>query len=311
MQIINPYGFIYITTNMINGKRYIGQKIFSGKWKSYLGSGVVLLKAIKKYGRQNFNRNIVDIAYSFDELNRLEIDWIKNYNAIKSEDYYNVADGGNSGNTFIGKTNEEMDIIRNKIRNARLGTKVKIETRIKISKALKNRKFSFETRKKMSIALTGRMLDEEIKRKISQTRILKKVAKGKNNPMYGIHICGRSHHNYGKHQSEISKQKQSNTMKDKYKNGETVAPFKGKHLSEDIKIKISKTRKEKGIAKGKNNPRAKQVVCITTGKVFNTMKEGCLYYGIKSLGNLSNNIKNNKPCGKLNGRPLKWKILSK
>jgi len=68
MQIINPYGFIYITTNMINGKRYIGQKIFSGKWKSYLGSGVVLLKAIKKYGRQNFNRNIVDIAYSFDEL---------------------------------------------------------------------------------------------------------------------------------------------------------------------------------------------------------------------------------------------------
>ncbi|WP_373854704.1 hypothetical protein [Clostridium arbusti] len=28
MEIENPYGFIYITTNMVNGKKYIGQKMF-------------------------------------------------------------------------------------------------------------------------------------------------------------------------------------------------------------------------------------------------------------------------------------------
>ena len=46
------YGFIYITTNHINGKKYIGQRKYDkqGKWKEYLGSGVVLSKAIKKYG---------------------------------------------------------------------------------------------------------------------------------------------------------------------------------------------------------------------------------------------------------------------
>lgn len=39
MEIKEPYGFIYITTNMIDGMRYIGQRKFYGNWLSYLGSG--------------------------------------------------------------------------------------------------------------------------------------------------------------------------------------------------------------------------------------------------------------------------------
>ena len=54
MEIENPYGFIYITTNMVNGKRYIGQKKFCDGWKTYLGSGKLLKKAIKKYCKENF-----------------------------------------------------------------------------------------------------------------------------------------------------------------------------------------------------------------------------------------------------------------
>ena len=53
MEIENPYGFIYITTNMVNGKRYIGQKKFCDGWKTYLGSGKLLKEAIKKYGKEN------------------------------------------------------------------------------------------------------------------------------------------------------------------------------------------------------------------------------------------------------------------
>ena len=39
--IENPYGFVYITTNLVNGKRYLGQKTMNSyrNWKDYLGSG--------------------------------------------------------------------------------------------------------------------------------------------------------------------------------------------------------------------------------------------------------------------------------
>ena len=43
---------IYKTTNLINGKIYIGKD--SNNNEHYIGSGVKLLKAIKKYGRSNF-----------------------------------------------------------------------------------------------------------------------------------------------------------------------------------------------------------------------------------------------------------------
>ena len=43
--IKNPYGFVYITTNMIDGMRYIGRCKFNRQrnWKYYMGSGVRLL----------------------------------------------------------------------------------------------------------------------------------------------------------------------------------------------------------------------------------------------------------------------------
>lgn len=105
MNLINPYGFIYITTNLINGKRYIGKKVFDGasRWKSYLGSGTYLTKAIKKYGRENFIRDIVDIAYSEEELNEKEKMWIENYNAVESDDFYNQIEGGETIKHLIRK----------------------------------------------------------------------------------------------------------------------------------------------------------------------------------------------------------------
>ena len=117
--IKNPYGFIYITTNKVNNMKYIGKRKFDNygghsKWCNYLGSGKLLKKDIKKYGSYNFYKDILMIAYNESELNLMEIDTIKKYNAKNDDNYYNLADGGDGGRTHIRTPEIELKR-RNKI----------------------------------------------------------------------------------------------------------------------------------------------------------------------------------------------------
>lgn len=99
----------------MNGKRYIGQKKFDNgsRWKSYIGSGYHLQKAINKYGKDNFKRDIVDIAFSENELNEKEREWIKNYNAVEDKSYYNMIDGGNVTESLLKKNSISVICIDN------------------------------------------------------------------------------------------------------------------------------------------------------------------------------------------------------
>lgn len=117
------YGFIYITTNNINGKKYIGQKKYdkNEKWKSYLGSGIAFQKAIEKYGIENFSKKIIEECESKDELNAKEKYWINYYNAVNSRDYYNIASGGDGGNVTAGYTDEEKKELSKKLSRIRKG----------------------------------------------------------------------------------------------------------------------------------------------------------------------------------------------
>lgn len=107
------YGYIYITTNNINGKRYIGQKKMNRNWKNYLGSGILLQKAFKKYGKENFTKVIIDFAYSKEELDLKESQYIEFFDAVNSNDYYNLQNGGNT----CSPTEETKE----KIRQAHIG----------------------------------------------------------------------------------------------------------------------------------------------------------------------------------------------
>ena len=66
------YGYIYITVNLINGKKYIGQHkgIFDS---NYLGSGKLIRRAIKKYGKDNFIVSILEYAPTKEKLNEQTI----------------------------------------------------------------------------------------------------------------------------------------------------------------------------------------------------------------------------------------------
>ena len=105
------YGFVYITTNHVNGKQYIGQRKYDkqGKWKEYLGSGVVLSKAIKKYGLENFSKEIIENCKTKEELNAREKFWINYFNAVNSDNFYNIAKGGDGGNTLAGYTEQQLE----------------------------------------------------------------------------------------------------------------------------------------------------------------------------------------------------------
>lgn len=66
------YHYIYKITNLINGKIYIGQHTTSNLDDGYMGSGKILIRAIKKYGIENFRKEIQGFYEDIDELNYME-----------------------------------------------------------------------------------------------------------------------------------------------------------------------------------------------------------------------------------------------
>jgi group I intron endonuclease len=110
---------IYKTTNILNGKYYVGKDINNSK--NYLGSGVLLKRAIKKYGKENFTKEILEHCETLDILNEREKFWIKELNSIILG--YNLTDGGTGGDTFTKNINKEE--IREKLKKRIISEEVK------------------------------------------------------------------------------------------------------------------------------------------------------------------------------------------
>ena len=87
---------VYKTTNLINGKIYIGKDAANNP--RYLGSGFIFRRAIEKYGRENFQKEILEQCDSIEQLNEREKFWISQYNSTNKSIGYNIMDGGHGGN---------------------------------------------------------------------------------------------------------------------------------------------------------------------------------------------------------------------
>src|SRR5574343_177718 len=83
---------IYKTLNLINGKFYIGKDTKDNP--NYFGSGIVLRRAIKKYGKENFMKQTIEVCSTEEELNEREIYWIDKLDARNPEVGYNMLKGG-------------------------------------------------------------------------------------------------------------------------------------------------------------------------------------------------------------------------
>lgn len=140
------YGFVYITTNLINGKKYVGSKVFSypdghkNRWDSYLGSGKALKSAIRKYGKDSFYKNIIYITTSIEELEQMETYYILLFDAANSVEWYNLKEGSRLiGNPLAGKSKEEIDEIKIKVGKASKGRKkIKMDENNELTKESEN-----------------------------------------------------------------------------------------------------------------------------------------------------------------------------
>ncbi len=121
---------IYKTTNLINNKIYIGQSYKNDP--EYLGSGLLIIKAINKYGKENFKKEILEECEKREYLNDREIYWISYYNSSNKSIGYNISLGGEAPMTNL-KHSEET---KKKISLIKLNPSEEI--RKKISDGLKN-----------------------------------------------------------------------------------------------------------------------------------------------------------------------------
>ena len=131
--------WIYKITNIQNNKVYIGQTIrpVEQRFHRHINDALNNIldthfaRAIRKYGKENFIIEIIDTAESQDELNQKEQYWIRYYDSVNKG--YNETDAISKcgGNTYQSKTDEEMDIIKNKIRETKLGAKNPMARKVK------------------------------------------------------------------------------------------------------------------------------------------------------------------------------------
>lgn len=100
------YGYIYKTTNQINGKIYIGQHKAVEFNPNYKGSGKLLCRAIKQYGKQNFIVQLIEECTDSDQMDTLERFYIKQCNSTDPNIGYNISYGGQL-RFFTGQTHTE------------------------------------------------------------------------------------------------------------------------------------------------------------------------------------------------------------
>jgi group I intron endonuclease len=222
------FHFVYITKNLINEKCYVGDHSTDNLNDGYLGSGILLGKAIKKYGIKNFSTTILEHCDSKETAFLTQEKYIIEFNTLQPNGYNISPKGGhNVKNCWSDDSKLKSSESHKGEKNGMHGTHLSEEAKKNLSEQQKGKKqkpFTDEQKQKLKLAWEKRRLtpmSDETKLKIS----LASKGKPKNNTYW-----------VGKHHSVETIEKIRKNLK-------------GKEFSDERKQNISNALKKKGASK--------------------------------------------------------------
>jgi group I intron endonuclease len=177
---LKKYHFLYKTTNLLNGKFYIGIHSTSNLKDGYLGSGTRLRRSIRRNGKENFKIEYLEFFENRELLVEREKQLV-NEDLLKDDNCMNLKPGG-----YGGICNEIHKLNFSVAGRAALKLKLKndLHYRIEYGKvAYKNLKNYLELGTHNYKTFKGKSHNEETKRKMSEAK--KGKYNGSNNPQYG------------------------------------------------------------------------------------------------------------------------------
>lgn len=167
---------IYKTTNLIDGKIYVGQD--SNNNPNYLGSGLKIKRAIKKYGKVNFKKEVLEECKNVSELNEREVYWIAKLGTTNRKIGYNISIGGAEGDRKkgykilieIGRYQywvEKYGVDEANLRHERWKEKISNYQQEKINNGWSH---TDEAKKKIGNSSKNRVISEETKEKMRKPK---------------------------------------------------------------------------------------------------------------------------------------------
>ena len=163
-------GYIYLTTNLINGKKYIGLHKSNQFDDSYYGSGKALKFALKKYGKENFSVDVLCWCDSLDDLVKKEVELLKEFNCKASDEYYNLIDSPYSGIMHLPLYHPDRIEFVNKQRQQTIELWKNEEFRNKRIKEFRSRKLSQKTKDRISYIQKQNWQDPDYKERMLRSR---------------------------------------------------------------------------------------------------------------------------------------------
>ena len=256
---MEKYGYIYLTTNSINELVYVGQHIATEFNPKYKGSGLKIIRAMKKYGKDKFKVEILEWCYSQEELDAKEDEWILKYEALDPQKGYNFKRGGSHGKHSLESIKKMSANAKKAKREPWNKGKTGIyseETITNISNSLKMYYIGAKSKSDHPFIKNGQMLSEkeyEESFKIDNPNLSKQEIE---EILKSSEFYNNGHPTTRKHRKEISDRtvKNRTSFYNKKHSEETKKKIseseRGKIVSEETKKKISLT----SIERAKNDP---------------------------------------------------------